>query len=89
MLEDARRKSLNLDEKQDGYTPAQQFFLAFGQNWCGELRPQRARMQVQTDPHSPQEFRVNGVVRNMPEFGQAFGCKQGQPMQPENMCRVW
>jgi endothelin-converting enzyme/putative endopeptidase len=89
LLEDARRKSLNMDEKKDGYTPQQQFFIAFGQNWCGELRPQRARMQVQTDPHSPQEFRVNGVVRNMPEFGQAFNCKQGQPMMPDTMCRVW
>ncbi|UWZ86110.1 M13 family metallopeptidase [Occallatibacter riparius] len=89
LLEDAKRKSLNMDEKKDGYTPQQQFFIAFGQNWCGELRPQRARMQVQTDPHSPQEFRVNGVVRNMPEFGQAFNCKQGQPMMPDNMCRVW
>ena len=89
LLENARRKSLNMDDKKDGYTPLQQFFIAFGQNWCGELRPQRARMQVQTDPHSPQEFRVNGVVRNMPEFGQAFGCKQGQPMMPDNMCRVW
>jgi endothelin-converting enzyme/putative endopeptidase len=89
LLADAQRKNLNMEEKQGGYTPVQQFFLAFGQNWCGELRPQRARMQVQTDPHSPQEFRVNGVVRNMPEFGQAFGCKQGQPMEPENMCRVW
>jgi putative endopeptidase len=46
-------------------------------------------MQVQTDPHSPQQFRVNGVVRNMSEFGQAFDCKQGQTMEPENMCRVW
>jgi len=88
-LEDAKRKSIHLDQKQDGYTPQQQFFLAFGQNWCGELRPQRARMQVQTDPHSPQQFRVNGVVRNMPEFGQAFGCRQGQPMMPANACRVW
>ena len=42
-----------------------------------------------TDPHSPQQFRVNGVVQNMPEFGQAFGCKKGQPMEPENACRVW
>jgi endothelin-converting enzyme/putative endopeptidase len=89
-LEDAKRKNIDVNQKQpDGYTPIQQFFIAFGQNWCGELRPQRARMQVQTDPHSPQQFRVNGVVRNMPEFGQAFGCKQGQPMEPENMCRVW
>ena len=88
-LADAKRKDINLDQKDDSYTPAQQFFLAFGQNWCGELRPQRARMQVQTDPHSPQQFRVNGVVRNMSEFGEAFGCKKGQPMEPENACRVW
>jgi putative endopeptidase len=90
LLEDAKRKNIDVNKKQaDGYTPTQQFFIAFGQNWCGELRPQRARMQVQTDPHSPQQFRVDGVVRNMSEFGQAFNCKQGQTMQPENMCRVW
>jgi putative endopeptidase len=89
-LADAKRKNIDVNKKQaDGYTPTQQFFIAFGQNWCGELRPQRARMQVQTDPHSPQQFRVDGVVRNMSEFGQAFDCKQGQTMQPENMCRVW
>ncbi len=90
LLADAKRKSIDLDQKaQDGFTPTQQFFIAFGQNWCGELRPQRARLQVQTDPHSPQQFRVNGVVQNMPEFGEAFGCKKGQPMEPENACRVW
>jgi putative endopeptidase len=88
-LADAKRKSLDLNEKQDGYTPQQQFFLGFGQNWCGEERPQQERLQVQTDPHSPLKFRVNGVVRNMPEFGQAFGCKEGQPMEPANACRVW
>ena len=46
-------------------------------------------MLAQTDPHSPLKFRALGVVRNMPEFGQAFGCKVGQPMEPENACRVW
>ncbi len=88
-LEDAKRKQIDLDQKQDGFIPAQQFFLAFGQNWCGSLRPQQETMQVQTDPHSPQQFRVNGVVRNMPEFGEAFGCKKGQAMEPVNACRVW
>jgi len=73
----------------DGYTPEQQFFLAYAQNWCGSMRPQQERMQVQTNPHSPMQFRVNGVVRNMPEFGQAFGCKAGQPMMPKDACRVW
>ncbi len=88
-LADAKRKSLDLTEKQDGYTPAQQFFLGYGQAWCGDTRPERLRLQVQTDPHSPRQFRVNGVVQNIREFGEAFGCKVGQPMMPVNACRVW
>jgi len=89
LLADAKRKSIDLDQKTDGFTPEQQFFLAWGQNWCGALRPQAAKMQVQTNPHSPMQFRVNGVVRNMKEFGDAFSCKAGQPMEPVDACRVW
>jgi endothelin-converting enzyme/putative endopeptidase len=88
-LADAKRKNVDLNQKQDGYTPIQQFFLGHGQGWCGSTRPEQLRLQVQTDPHSPLEFRVNGVVRNMPEFGKAFSCKGGQPMMPQNVCRVW
>ena len=88
-LADAKRKSIDLTAKQDGYTPLQQFFLGHGQTWCGSTRPEQLRLQVQTDPHSPRQFRVNGVVQNMTEFGQAFGCKTGQPMMPANACRVW
>jgi putative endopeptidase len=88
-LADAKAKNIDLTAKQDGYTPAQQFFLGHGQNWCGSTRPEQLRLQVQTDPHSPRQFRVNGVVQNMPEFGHAFGCKTGQPMMPANACRVW
>jgi putative endopeptidase len=46
-------------------------------------------MAAKTDPHSPGRFRVDGVVRNFDEFGKAFGCHSGQPMMPENACRVW
>ncbi len=88
-LADAKRKNIDLNQKQDGFTPIQEFFLAHGQSWCGSTRPEQLRLQVQTDPHSPRKFRVNGVVQNMSEFGQAFGCKVGQPMMPENACRVW
>jgi len=88
-LADAKRKNIDLSQKEDGYTPIQQFFLGHGQNWCGSTRPEQLRLQVQTDPHSPREFRVNGVVQNMSEFGEAFGCKVGQPMMPQNVCRVW
>ncbi len=88
-LADAKRKSIDLTQKQDGYTPIQQFFLGFAGGWCGSTRPEQLRLQVQTDPHSPRQFRINGVVQNMTEFGQAFGCKTGQPMMPANACRVW
>jgi putative endopeptidase len=88
-LADAKQKNIDLDQKQEGYTPVQTFFIAFGQDWCGDTRPAQLRLQVQTDPHSPRQFRVDGVVQNMREFGEAFGCKEGQPMMPVNACRVW
>jgi putative endopeptidase len=88
--EDAKRKGIDLNKKDaSGWSPMQQFFLAYGQDWCGENRPEQIRLQVQTDPHSPREFRVKGVIQNMPEFGKAFGCKPGQPMMPTNACHVW
>jgi len=87
---DAGHKAIALNAKDDsGYTPTQQFFLAHGQEWCGSDRPESLRLGAQTDEHSPDKFRINGVVQNMPEFGQAFGCKTGQPMMPVNACRVW
>jgi putative endopeptidase len=76
-------------KKIDGYTADQRFFLGFGRVWCQNTTPELARMLVRVDQHSPGRWRVNGVVRNMPEFQKAFGCKSGQPMAPENACRVW
>jgi putative endopeptidase len=75
--------------KTNGLTPEQRFFIAYGQSWCGEWTPELIRMLAQTNPHSPNEFRVNGVVSNMPEFQQAFGCKKGQAMVRANACHVW
>jgi len=82
-------KSGKAGEKIDGYTPEQRFFLGFGRVWCEKRRPELARMLVNTDPHSPGRYRVNGVVQNMPEFQHAWGCKTGQAMVRENACRVW
>jgi putative endopeptidase len=76
-------------EKIDGYTPEQRFFLGFGRVWCEKRRPEFSRMLVTVDQHSPGRYRTNGVVQNMPEFQKAWGCKAGQTMVKENMCRVW
>src|SRR5437899_2508890 len=85
----AADKSGKAAEKIDGYTPEQRFFLGFGRVWCEKRRPELSRTLVNTDPHSPGKYRVNGVVQNMPEFQQAWGCKTGQTMVRENACRVW
>jgi endothelin-converting enzyme/putative endopeptidase len=75
----------------DGLTAPQRFFVAYAQSWCGSATEQDERRRVLTDPHSPPEFRVNGVVVNQPEFGKAFSCPAGSPMvpPPEKICRVW
>jgi putative endopeptidase len=73
----------------DGMTEDQQFFLAFAQGWCAAYRPDFERMIVQTNPHSPPRFRVKGPLTNMPQFAQAFACKEGSPMHPKNICSVW
>jgi len=76
-------------EKLDGFTPQQRFFLGYAQIWCQNQRPEAVKNLVRTDPHSPGEFRVDGVVQNMPEFSSAFSCSEGQPMVSANACRVW
>jgi len=78
------------DGKRDGYSPAQRFFIAFGQVWCQNATEQSSRVLAKTDPHSPGQFRTNGSVQNFDEFGKAFGCKVGQPMMPASGgCRTW
>ena len=57
----------------DGFTPEQRFFLAFGQIWRSKLTPERVRLLVQTDPHSPNRWRVFGPLANTPAFREAFG----------------
>ncbi|MGI4835711.1 MAG: M13 family metallopeptidase [Janthinobacterium lividum] len=75
----------------DGFTPNQRFFLAYAQIWRANQRPEAVRQQVLTDPHSPGQFRTNGPLMNMPEFYQAFGCKDGDKMTrvTTDRSRIW
>lgn len=73
----------------DGFTPEQRFFIGMAQWACGDERPESKRLNAITNEHSPNEFRINGVVVNMPQFREAFSCKASQPMVSENACRVW
>jgi len=84
--EDTKGQSL---QPLDGLTPDQRFFVGYGQSWCGVTRDETKRMRATVDPHSPEKYRTNGVVSNMPEFQEAFHCKAGSPMVNQNRCRVW
>ena len=73
----------------DDLTPEQRFFVGYGQSWCGQTRDETKRLRATVDPHSPEKYRTNGVVSNMPEFQEAFHCKAGSPMVNAHRCRVW
>jgi len=75
----------------DGFTPEQRFFLSWAQGWRKSYRPEALKLQVNTDPHSPAKFRVNGPLANMPEFAVAFGCKEGDPMAlpADQRAEIW
>jgi putative endopeptidase len=71
------------------FDPEQQFFLSYAQQWCSHLRDEVVASSLRSDPHSPDKFRVNGVVRNVPEFANAFHCAVDSPMAPTTRCSVW
>lgn len=90
LQDDMSQQGKKLDDKDpQGFTLAQEYFIAYANSWCSNIRPQLMRTAVLTDPHSMPKYRVNNVVSNMPEFWSAFSCKKGQPMVRENACRIW
>jgi putative endopeptidase len=87
---DLKAKGETLSSKgPDDVTALQRFFLAYGGIWCSNVRPEMMRTLLLMNPHPLDKYRVNNVVSNMPEFGQAFSCHKGQPMVRPNACRVW
>jgi putative endopeptidase len=71
------------------FTPEQQFFLSYAQLYCASWSEDVVRSVVATDPHAPPGDRVNGVVRNVPAFADAFSCPVGSPLAPVDRCEVW
>jgi len=76
------RDSLSRDEMR-------LFFASWGQNWCVVERRRAEELQLLTDEHAPNKFRVNGPLSNLPEFAQAFGCKAGSKMVNAKRCTLW
>ncbi len=75
----------------DGLTGDQRFFMAYAQVWRSKYREETARQLLLVDPHSPARYRVNGILRNFPEWQKAFGVKPGDALYlpPAQQIRIW
>lgn len=90
---DAYRVSLGGQEPPviDGFTGDQRFFIGWSQIWARKYREDELAKRLKTDPHSPSEYRANGILRNMPAFQRAFDVKPGDQLYlpPEQIVRIW
>jgi putative endopeptidase len=79
------------DEKIDGLTPDQRFFMAYAELWRNKTRPERLRTQVMTNPHSTPQYRTNNPMADLPAFYSAFNVKPGDKMyMPDSLrAEVW
>ena len=75
----------------DGYTGDQRFFIAYAQAWQGKRREGAERQQLLSDPHSPDKYRVDGIVRNFDPWYKAFNVQPGDKLYlpPEQRVHVW
>ena len=89
----AYKMSLGEEEApvMDGFTGEQRVFIGYAQAWRNKARDEALRVQISTDPHSPAALRVNGIVRNVPEFYSAFDVKQTDSLylSPEERVKIW
>jgi putative endopeptidase len=79
------------DEKIDGFTPDQRFFLGFAQIWRSMRRPESERTLIATNPHSPEMFRVNGPLANFDVFYRTFNVTDKNRMYraPAERAHIW
>lgn len=79
------------DRVIEGYTGDQRFFFGYAQSWMDKSRDEALINQLKSDPHAPPQYRVNGVVTNVPAFYKAFGVRPGDKLYkaPEARIRIW
>jgi endothelin-converting enzyme/putative endopeptidase len=77
--------------KLDGLTPDQRFFYGYARVWRSKSRDEALKMRLLSDPHSPEQYRTNGVVTNLDAYYEAFGVKTGDKLfqRPEDRVRIW
>ena len=83
-----KTKQFKTNEKISGLTPNQRFFLAYGYAWMVNSNKEALAQQVMTDVHAPAKFRINGPLRNIPEFYKTFNVKPNNKMYQPDSLRV-
>jgi len=93
---DALQKALAGDSKEadmkiDGYTEDQRFFMSWARVWRGHIRPKAQAVRLNSDPHSPMQFRAIGAPSNLDAFAKAFNCKPGDAMvrPKDKQVEIW
>jgi putative endopeptidase len=78
-------------ERVNGFTPMQRFFLSWAQIWRQNIRDEYLKLLIKTDPHTPNKYRINGPMSNLPEFWDAFNVKPGDPMRRPDatLVKIW
>lgn len=86
-----RTAEFKANEIREGFTPAQRFFIAYAQLWKIKYTDEEMKNRIANDPHSPGMYRVNGPLKNCPEFFEAFNVKEGSKMRNDvkKVARIW
>lgn len=86
-----RTAEYKANEVREGYTPAQRFFISYAQLWKIKYTDEEMKNRIANDPHSPGMYRVNGPLKNCPEFFEAFDVKEGREMRNDvkKVARIW
>lgn len=87
----SRTDEFKKNELREGYTPAQRFFIAYAQLWKIKYTDEEMKNRIANDPHSPGMYRVNGPLKNCPEFFNAFSVEENKPMRnsSKKLARIW
>lgn len=86
-----RTEEFKKQEIREGFTPSQRFFIAYAQLWKIKYTDAEMKKRLATDPHSPGMYRVNGPLKNCPEFFEAFEIEEGREMRNDvkRVARIW
>jgi len=87
----SRTDEFKKNEMREGFTPAQRFFIAYAQLWKIKYTDEEMKNRIANDPHSPGMYRVNGPLKNCPEFFNAFSIEENRPMRnsSKKIAKIW